>query len=89
MIGEIFLEMILLLDFVSLGFGILVIFLVAILAMLFASLFWVMMLVDCAKRDFKDKTVWIIIIIFTNFLGAVLYYYIIKKAEDSKKRKSA
>lgn len=78
----------LLIDFMSLGIAVISILLIAILAVLITSIFWVMMLVDCAKRDFKDKLAWIIIIIFTHFMGAVLYYYTVKKAEDKKRGKA-
>lgn len=39
------------------------------------------MMIDCAQRNFKkseDKIVWILIIIFTQFIGAVVYYFIVK-----------
>ena len=62
-----------------------IIILVAIVAILLSA-FWVWMLIDCAKRDFKDKIVWILIIVFTHFLGAILYYYIVKKPEENKKQ---
>ena len=48
------------------------------------SVFWIMMLIDCAKREFKDKVVWILIILFAGFIGAILYYYIIKKSKEKK-----
>jgi hypothetical protein len=71
-------------DFMTIGIAVTAIVLIAVLFSLIASIFWVMMLIDCAKRDFKDKTVWVIIIIFTHFLGAALYYYTVKKVEDKK-----
>ena len=77
----------LLIDFMSLGIAVISILLIAIVAVLLTSIFWVMMLVDCAQRDFKDKIVWIIIIIFTHFMGATLYYYTVKKVEDKKREK--
>jgi len=38
----------------------------------------VWMLVDCANAPMEsgDKTAWILILIFTHWLGAVLYYFI-------------
>lgn len=43
---------------------------------LFATCFWVWMLVDCALHETStdDKVVWILIILFTHFLGALLYF---------------
>jgi hypothetical protein len=41
------------------------------------TIFWVMMIVDCATRQKDpDRVVWIIIIVFTHFIGATLYYFI-------------
>ena len=37
-------------------------------------IFWIWMIIDCAKRDFKkdtDKTVWILVIIFLNVVKVV------------------
>lgn len=38
--------------------------------------FWIWALVDCAKGDFRgnDKIVWILIIIFTNWIGSTIYF---------------
>ena len=47
------------------------------------------MIIDCAKRKFKkdiDKVVWILVIIFLNLIGAVVYYFAVK-VNDKKKRK--
>jgi cytochrome c oxidase assembly factor CtaG len=51
--------------------------LMAVTLFLLASLFWLWMLVDCAMKesaDGSDKLVWIIIIVFTHFIGAVVYF---------------
>jgi hypothetical protein len=37
--------------------------------------FWVWMLVDCLKSDREDKLIWILVIIFTNIIGAILYFF--------------
>ena len=59
-----------------------------LLALLFIShflvifsgiVFWIFMIVDCATRKFKndnDKVLWILLIVFLNVLGAVIYYYV-------------
>lgn len=44
--------------------------------------FWIIELVDAARRQFADQTVkivWLLVIFFTHFLGAALYYFIGKK----------
>lgn len=46
--------------------------------------FWIWMIVDCAKRKFKndnDKVVWILIVVFLNWLGALIYYFMVKKKD--------
>lgn len=46
---------------------------------LFALVFYVYVLVDCAKNEPDDgntKIVWILIIIFTAPLGGIIYYLI-------------
>lgn len=43
------------------------------------SIFWVWMIIECATREpanSNDKLVWLLIIIFTHFIGAVLYFFI-------------
>jgi hypothetical protein len=49
-----------------------------ILPVLFlGSIFWIWMLIDCALHENgqgTDKVVWILIILFTHFLGALIYF---------------
>jgi len=47
--------------------------------------FWLWMLIDCAKREFDDKALWIILLIFLNFIAAVLYYFIVKRKNITRK----
>ena len=53
--------------------------------------FWLWMLVDCLKRDFKggyDKVVWILVMIFLHLLGAAVYYFVVKiKDKKAVKKK--
>jgi len=49
--------------------------------------FWISMLIDCLKRKFKEDTekiVWVIVIVFTGVIGALIYYFIVK-VKDKKK----
>lgn len=44
--------------------------------------FWIFMLIDAAKRNFKndtDKIVWILVIVLVGIIGAAIYYFIIKR----------
>lgn len=47
--------------------------------------FWIWMLIDCIKRDFDDKALWIILLIFVNFIAAILYYFLIKRKNVVRK----
>ena len=40
-------------------------------------IFWLWMLVDCLKRKFEDKMVWVFVLVFTWLLGAILYYFLV------------
>lgn len=40
--------------------------------------FWVWMIVDCATNEpseGNDKLIWILVIIFTSWIGALIYYF--------------
>lgn len=65
-------ELLLILPFVILGF-----------------VFWLWMLIDCLKRpDDKfaiggnnAKLIWILVILFAGFIGALIYYFLGKKKD--------
>ena len=43
--------------------------------------FWILMLVDCAKNRFRkdwEKFIWILVIVFINWIGALAYLIAIK-----------
>ena len=55
----------------------LMLFIVPVVLLAFA--FWVWMLVDCATKESSqgnDKIIWILVIIFTHWLGALIYYLV-------------
>ena len=42
--------------------------------------FWIWMIIDCAKRKFRnniEKIVWILVIIFVNWVGALAYLIVV------------
>ena len=52
-----------------------VVFLLAVASIVF----WIWMLVDCIKNEpseGNEKIIWVLVIIFTHWLGALLYYLI-------------
>ena len=67
------------------GIGLLGILVVALLA-----IFWVWMLVDAVTRKFKtdvEKIVWVLVIILTHILGAVIYYLAVKMRHSEKRKR--
>ena len=59
-----------------LGAGILV-FLIEVLVLAF--LIW--MIVDCAQRRFRNKAekwIWIVLMVLTNWVGAIIYYIAVR-----------
>ncbi|MBW3011214.1 PLDc N-terminal domain-containing protein [Candidatus Woesearchaeota archaeon] len=59
-----------------------ILMLVIVAIMIAAFVFWVLMLIDCVKRDFKgdnDKVVWILVLVFVGFIGALIYYFVIRR----------
>ncbi len=54
--------------------------------------FWVVMLIDVLKRtnwkQESDKTLWILLVILLGYLGAIIYYFAIKRQLDAKKSAS-
>ena len=41
--------------------------------------FWTWMIVDCVTnepREGNEKLIWIVIILFTNIIGAMIYYFV-------------
>ncbi|MBU0648152.1 PLDc N-terminal domain-containing protein [Patescibacteria group bacterium] len=48
------------------------------------SILWVVMLIDVVSRDFKrseDKTMWLLIVCLTGVVGALIYYFMVKRKE--------
>lgn len=66
--------------------GIILVFIIVALSV-FVFVFWILMLIDCLKRKYKenlDKIVWVIVIVFTQIIGALIYYFVVK-VKDKKK----
>ncbi len=62
--------------------GLLLIIFLIFSLIIFLTVFWILMIIDVAKRNFKnenDKVVWILIVILLSWLGATIYYFVIKK----------
>ena len=62
------------------------------LAGIFLFVVWIMMLIDCAKRDNSEfpnagestKTMWLLIVILASGVGAIIYYFMVWKKMPRK-----
>jgi hypothetical protein len=46
------------------------------------SLFWLWMIIDCAashRTNATEKVVWLLVIFFLHFIGAVIYFFVGRK----------
>jgi len=59
-------------------------YLLVIAIVIATSVFWIRMLVDCLKREFKDsneKIIWVLVIIFLQIAGALIYWSLVVKKQ--------
>ncbi len=52
--------------------------------------FWLVMVIDIAKREWKndgDRAAYLVLVIFLNIIGALIYYFVVKRELDSKSTK--
>lgn len=66
------------------GWGIGVILAILIIGLL-GTIFWIMMIVHAASQPIDGKVAWIVILLLTHLLGAIIYYFVIKRPFDDKK----
>jgi hypothetical protein len=62
------------------------IFLILIPIFLVCFAFWLWMLIDIINRSFKDKVLWIILMIVLGVLGSILYFFIIRRKLKREKK---
>lgn len=46
---------------------------------LVGTVFWILMIIECATKEpsyGNDKLIWIVIIIFTHWIGALIYFLV-------------
>jgi hypothetical protein len=90
LIAIVFIELFMWIGVGSLGQFLILILIIPAVALI---VLWLLMLIDCLKRPdgkFKPsgdnaKLIWIFVIIFTGFIGALIYYFLIKKTEEEEK----
>jgi hypothetical protein len=62
--------------FLGVGLGLLILFTaIGILAFIF----WLFMLIHAISKPIHDKALWIIIILLFNIIGAIVYYFAVKR----------
>ncbi len=70
---------------------IMLLMLVIWLGIILLWVFWLVMIIDIAKRDWKndgDRAAYLVLVIFLNIIGALIYYFAVKKHLDNKDNKS-
>lgn len=54
--------------------------------MILGAIFWIWMLVDLMKRKTGDKIAWVLVLIFLNVIGAILYFFLVHSKPHRKRR---
>jgi len=62
--------------FAGVGIGLLLFFL---LVVVLGFVFWIMMLAHAISKPIENKSMWIVLLIFTGVLGAIAYYFLVKR----------
>ncbi len=75
----------------GLGIGLIILWLVFAAIGLFFFIFWIIMLVDCVKRQFPERGMWLAILIISIFIGlswlaAIIYYFVVKRKNPGSKQ---
>ncbi|HEX7735855.1 MAG TPA: PLD nuclease N-terminal domain-containing protein [Ktedonobacteraceae bacterium] len=53
---------------------------------IFGTVFWIWMIVDCARNEpdnSNDKIVWILVIVLTHLVGALIYFFVRRPTRKS------
>jgi TctA family transporter len=48
---------------------------------------WIIMLIDAIKRVYpnpNEKIIWILVILFTGYIGAIIYYFVVKRKDKKQ-----
>lgn len=76
---------------VGIGLGFMLLFGLLILIAIGLFAFWVWMLVDCAQApepqgESNHRLAWILILVFTGWIGALLYFALVRQPRRAKQR---
>ncbi len=75
----------------GLGIGFFLLFFALIGTGLALFAFWVWMLIDCAQapeEPANNRVAWILILVFTSWFGALLYFFIVRQPRLARTRSS-
>lgn len=67
----------------ALGWGIGIFAVIAVLGIA-ATIFWLMMIIHAASHPIENRAMWIILMVITGIVGAVIYYFVVKRKSDSQ-----
>jgi hypothetical protein len=59
-----------------------------LLLMLFLMAFWIWMIIDCIRNERLsegEKIAWVLAIVLTHFLGALIYHFVVRKRAAAAK----
>lgn len=62
---------------------------IGIIIAILVGLFWLYMLIDCLRRDFRkdvNKLIWFILLLTTFLFGAIVYYFMVKVGKKKRRR---
>lgn len=62
----------------AIGLGIGFIALFAVIGTAF-FIFWIMMLIHAISKPIENKGMWVVLLIFTGIIGALIYYFMVKR----------
>jgi hypothetical protein len=54
-------------------------FLFVFALIILTTVFWIMMIVHAARHPINNKGIWIVVMIFTGIIGAIIYYFAVKR----------
>lgn len=64
--------------------GLFVIMIIMALIGLAGTIFWVLMIIHAASKPIENRALWIIVMVFTGAVGAVIYYFVVKREFDKQ-----
>lgn len=70
--------------FLGLGVFFFIFFMLMMVVGIAALVFQILMIIHAAQNEIKDRALWIVIMVFTGGVGAVIYYFAVKRPFDEQ-----